>query len=349
MTTFSHLAPELLAHILKLSTEGEPAQERQRFRLAFGLISRASFLITADATEFCVEGVAQAKAFLAQFEKEKKWAAQEERKARSGRTSRSALTSATRVSNIRRLTLIVLELKDQKVHADLLRATPNLIALELVVGVNHNITISSQFAMALGGLLGLRELQMRAKYLACDLFLKCLNPLKALEVLDLGAQSHSGFDHTAKYLSAQSLPNIIEPLLLHVTKVVYLTWDAPLYVGPVQDNARDAVLALLGAMTQLMSLSVPTWINIRFWIDGTPEDQQPIDHTLFDTLATLPSLHNLTLNVNGGHLSTDHVVTYLESHKSLRSLSFHFSQGTWTREEREAVEEAADRAGVAFS
>ncbi|KAL8293433.1 hypothetical protein RQP46_000134 [Phenoliferia psychrophenolica] len=72
MAAFALLPSEILAHILNLSNEGESAQERQRSRFSFGLIARASFLATADATDFYVAGEKQAKALAAKLEREKK-------------------------------------------------------------------------------------------------------------------------------------------------------------------------------------------------------------------------------------------------------------------------------------
>ncbi|KAL8279502.1 hypothetical protein RQP46_008064 [Phenoliferia psychrophenolica] len=368
MATFSSLATELLAHILHLSNEGEPAQERQRSRLAFGLISRACFLATTSATEFCVDGAAQAKAFIAQLEQEKQWAAQEERKARSGRASRSsALRSLTRVSNIRRLTLILDTSKNQKIFTDLLRATRNVFALELVVGASEAIQISSQLAVALGGLVGLLELRIHGLYLDGKALVQFLIPLKALEVLDLEVQYYEYHEPNSStthlnYLSLPHLRNLriqlkgtvddfpsallntlaakstngirildlqlsplhyldpqaIDPLLPHLSNVVRLTWEAPLPY-PVPTRARAT-------------------------------NRKPIDHTLFDTLATLSSLEAVKLIVRQWALSSDHVIAYLDSHESLQSLSIQFvSYSTWTPKERDTVKDAAERAGVAFS
>ncbi|KAL8279480.1 hypothetical protein RQP46_008042 [Phenoliferia psychrophenolica] len=379
MATFTHLATELLAHILKLSIEGEPAKERQRARFAFGIISRACYLATTDSSEFCVAGAAQAKAFVAQLDQEKKWAAQEERKARTGRTSRSGLTGVARISNVRRFTLIVEGYKDQKLFALLLRATPDLIGLELVVGVSRFIEMSDQLAGALGRLEGLQELSIRATSLEAVVVLKSLIPLQALEVLDLDLELY--FQHKrdpTDYFSTLSLPNVrklrirlegrtddhpnvlfsrvaahsthgvqvldlqsstlctlssevIEPVLPHLANIVDLTWDAP------------------RAMTSLRRISMPMWTTYTPSIRNFPKSQRPIDHILFDTLGTLPSLHTVRLNVEEGNLSSSHVLTFIDSHKPLQSLSIHFSQDTWTREERDAVKEAADRAGVALS
>ncbi|KAL8293393.1 hypothetical protein RQP46_000094 [Phenoliferia psychrophenolica] len=70
MATFESLPPEILIHIHKLSHEGESPQEQQRARFAFGLVARAFFLATADATEFHVAGAKQAKAFTAKLERD---------------------------------------------------------------------------------------------------------------------------------------------------------------------------------------------------------------------------------------------------------------------------------------
>ncbi|KAL8279491.1 hypothetical protein RQP46_008053 [Phenoliferia psychrophenolica] len=298
----------LLLHILKLSNEGEGAQERQRSRLAFGLISRACFLATADATEFCVEGVAQARDFIARIEQEKKWAVQEERRMRSGSTSRSAITGVTRVSNIRRLTLVVVDYINQKAYFDLLCATRDLVALELVAGA-----FSSQLAVALGEVVGLQILQIRASYLDGRVFLQSLISLKALEVLDLEVQNYSryGLDQTS-----------FESLALPCLKTLRIQIEGV-------NDLSNTILAIVAAQST-------TGI-------------QPIDHTLFDTLATLPSLQSVKLTVKLGELRSEQVIAYLDVHKSLRSLSIQFSRDTWTREQRDAVEEAADQAGVSFS
>ncbi|KAL8279492.1 hypothetical protein RQP46_008054 [Phenoliferia psychrophenolica] len=397
VATFSHLAPELLLHILKLSNEGKPAKERQRFRLAFGLISRACFLATADSTEYCVEGVAQAKGFLAQLEQEEgnNRATQEERKARTGRPLHAALISVTRRVNVRRLTLTVVDANDQKAFVDLLRATPNLIVLELVVGVFSASYISSQLAIDLGGLRGLQELRVHAKYVEGVHLLQFLSPLQALEVLDLEGQNLRRFEikHNPHFnslalprlrtlrinlmeraddfpstvfaklaarsttgiqeLDLKSTPlsflksKVVEPLLPHIINLVHLSWDAPHDL--LLKSTQDTLLALLGALEKLEYISIPMWNVAADMVLDVPFDKQPLDHTLFDTLATLPSLHTVVLNVEEGNLSSSHVISFLDSHKPLRFLSIHFLQGTWTREERDAVEKAADQAGVAFS
>ncbi|KAL8276446.1 hypothetical protein RQP46_011148 [Phenoliferia psychrophenolica] len=404
MATFSYLAPELLLHILKLSNEGEPAKERQRSRLAFGLVSRAFFLATADTTEFCIEGEPQSKAFVAQLEKEKKWAAQEERKARSGsgRTSRSALTRVTRVTNIRRLFLTFDKRYIQKAFVDLLYATPNLVALELDFTSSRAgpIEISSQLAVAVGGLVGLQELRIHAEDLDPSILLQCLIPLKALEVLDLDVSDLLGYgydDDIPYHTNDLSLPNVrelaihlegkdnfpcalfsallakstngvqvldlksstpedpfsfqmIESLLPHLAKVVDLTWGAPLPgSGAISNDAQDAVLKLIGGMTGLKSISMPTWPTETSWIPNVPAENQPIDHTLLDTLATLPSLETVRLIAKAGLLSSDYVITYMDSHPSLQSLSIDILQDGWMREQRDAVEQAANRADVKFS
>ncbi|KAL8279503.1 hypothetical protein RQP46_008065 [Phenoliferia psychrophenolica] len=105
MASFSLLPKELLSHIFDLSTEGDWIGHRQSSRSDFSLISRASYLATADATDFSISGDKQIKAFLAKLEREKQSAALEERKARNGRTTRGSTFGISRVSNVRRLYL----------------------------------------------------------------------------------------------------------------------------------------------------------------------------------------------------------------------------------------------------
>ncbi|KAL8287552.1 hypothetical protein RQP46_003410 [Phenoliferia psychrophenolica] len=189
MATFSHLPTELLTHILRLSNEAKSAGDRQRARFSFALISRACFLATADATDFHVAGERFAKALLIKLEREKDWAAQDERKAgRPGGPSpgRSTL-GVTRISNIRRLSLGVDKNMNQEVFIDLLRATSSLVALDLVseTGLQSSFRITEPLVVAIGGLAGLRELHIVTWHLDRDVCLRLLIPLLALEVLSL--------------------------------------------------------------------------------------------------------------------------------------------------------------------
>ncbi|KAL8278674.1 hypothetical protein RQP46_008966 [Phenoliferia psychrophenolica] len=191
---------ELLAHILHLATEGETAEEGQRARFAFGLVSRACFLATADATTFFVAGDTSAKALASKLEREKKWAAQEERKGKSGRTTRASL-STTRLTTVRRVSIVIDKRTTGKHIATLLRATPKLVALELDVADppayrdEWSRLALSNIAAALGGLSILKTLRIRSSAgqgypkLEPDMSLghlhRLVSPLTSLEVLDL--------------------------------------------------------------------------------------------------------------------------------------------------------------------
>ena len=131
MATLVRLPTELLAHILHFSTDGQTAELKQQSRFSFGLVARALFLASTDDTTFYVAGEKQAKALIAKLEREKKWAAQEERKAKSGRTTRLSTLSITRVSRVRRLGATVSRKTGWMVLAKLLLATPDVVVLEL--------------------------------------------------------------------------------------------------------------------------------------------------------------------------------------------------------------------------
>ncbi|KAL8293457.1 hypothetical protein RQP46_000158 [Phenoliferia psychrophenolica] len=400
MASFASLPPEILVHIYKLSNEGRNASSRQRGRFSFGLISRACFLATADATDFYVAGEKQAKALLAQK-------LEAERKARSGRTTRSSL-SITRVINIRRLSVVLDNKKSGKAVASLLRTTPNLIALDLNLSrVTQWIgdPTTAQLEPALGGLALLQEFKCQAIFMKPDQLLRILIPLKQLRVLDLGigqyfsdgATSQNVFNRVALlhfrkvrmslFNSPSAFPNalfgalasnstagvqvldltrtpfnymkpaVTDQLIPHVANLVDLTWTPTASPVPVLDNlqtaTRDALLALLGAMKGLQSIDISTWTHSQQSADDEPGTRLPIDTTLFDTLATLPSLHTVKVLVNAGKLAEDHVdrlISYIKSHRTLRTLSIRLEKpGTWTREQYASVEEASEEAGVAFA
>ncbi|KAL8276856.1 hypothetical protein RQP46_010787 [Phenoliferia psychrophenolica] len=166
MASLQFLPPELLAHILHLSNEGEGAEEQQRARFSFGLIARTFVLATADATSFCVAGAVQAKALVAKLERENQWVAQEEHRARSGRTTvtRSTVRLA-HISEIRHLILTVDTFTSQEVYCELLRASPNLFALELAITGTKENGISPPLEFAVRELAGLQELRLRSYYL----------------------------------------------------------------------------------------------------------------------------------------------------------------------------------------
>ncbi|KAL8279476.1 hypothetical protein RQP46_008038 [Phenoliferia psychrophenolica] len=398
MASFSHLAPELPSHILKLSTEGEPAKERQRFRLAFGLISRAFFLATADATEFHVDNEHRAKALVAQLEREKEWVAQEESKATSRRTSHSATLSVTRVSKIRHLSLLIDTGGDNMGFIELIHAAPALLRLDLLVDFSVT-SISAGFENALGRLKDLRHLRLRSmdvKFIESINpvnVLRSLTPLKTLEVLDLEIRDYwdrktrleklalphlrklrielnGRADHFSTALLAvlagQStkgievldlqqtiegwfFPETLIPLCL-VANVRRFILAPNTQYGPVEDGVPAAISALLGAMTSLVWLESPMWITNSAWNDRMDcEGVQQLDLTLLDTLTALPSLQSVHLIAKQGHLSHTRIISYFESQNLLASFSIKFCLEVWTRGEQDAVEDAADRAGIAFS
>ncbi|KAL8276829.1 hypothetical protein RQP46_010760 [Phenoliferia psychrophenolica] len=398
MASLHSLPTELLAHILHLSNEGEGAEEQQRARFLFGLIARAFFLATANTTVFFIAGAVQAEALFAQLEVEKQWAAQEEHRARSsGRTLRSATLSITRICNIRHLILTVDGLTDQQGYCELLRATPNLVALELAVTGFSLPNISPRLEVALGELAYLEQFHLRSDFLQCAVLARILIPLKTLRVVgiqvdkfyDSGGSSEYDIAqlvlpslhtleiylkrkmhtfpntllHTLATMSTAGIQvldlrstamhhNLSQTLLPHVANLVHLTCAPPEGpIDPLKDADRDAVLALIGAMKNLEPIKVPMWTTV----EGNHDlalCNRPIDRSLLDTLAKLPSLHSVTLFVKQGELSKGHIISYVSSHESLQSLFIDFLREAWTWEQREAVmavRKAAEQAGVAFS
>lgn len=85
---------------------------------------------------------------------------------------------------------------------------------------------------------------------------------------------------------------------------------------------------------------------------GAPLHEHPIDSKLFDTLATLLSLHTVELLLAGGKLNEDRLVEFIRSSVALRSLWILHETSreslAWTREQRERVQKAAMDARVAF-
>ncbi|KAL8277918.1 hypothetical protein RQP46_009737 [Phenoliferia psychrophenolica] len=379
MTAFTLLASELLAHILKLSTEGESAEEQQRARFAFGLIARAFYLATADANDFHVAGEKVAKALISKLEREKKWAAQEERKASSGRTTRATL-SITRVSNIRRLSFVLDTKSSGKALASLLSATPNLSDLTLDIQHDDALTVPAS--------LDALEVALDASAL-----LRILIPLKALQVLELPI---------LKYPNAQNVKNLLDRLVIPQLRHLRI------FVHPHSSDLPNTLFAALAASSTVESLdfaNMPfsltstsfiksfisylpnltrvTWTpdpeplkqgtraaaavedgeydDDLFFVIATDEERiereynqllnSTLDPTLFDTLATLQSLHTVHIVVNIGILSDLDLVSYLEeTSESLRCLSLLvLSPGRfWTQEQRRRVEEAGEKAGVTF-
>ncbi|KAL8293403.1 hypothetical protein RQP46_000104 [Phenoliferia psychrophenolica] len=168
----------------------------------------------------------------------------------------------------------------------------------------------------------------------------------------LGYSSSTGIQKLDLKSTAFDLlsPDLVEPLIPLVANVVHLHWT-PGRSDPVKDDARDAVLALLAAMTDLQTISVSMWERL-----ARPDEDlnaRPIDLKLFDTLATLPSLHAVNLVVESGDLADEHVISYLKSHHTLQSLSLELPLGRWgskwTSEQRGRVRDAANEAEVAFT
>ncbi|KAL8290195.1 hypothetical protein RQP46_003134 [Phenoliferia psychrophenolica] len=390
---FAQLPTELLAHILRLSNEREGAKEQQRSRFAFGLVSRALYLAAAGTTDFYVAGRPQAVALASKLEREKVWAAQEERKARSGRRTRSGL-SITRVSNVCRLSVILDKETNGKVLATLLEATPGLVALELAGTAEMIVELEAQLVTKLEGLLSVRELYLGTS-LATGVVHRIIKSLANVEVLDMLELRHyldlgeddaelrqvalphlrvlrlRLYDDTFLFpaillqaLAAGSTaplrtlsipggsilsltPKTTEPLLPHVANLVRLQFTWLRSTGSVPTDCRDAALALLGAMHNLQNLFMSLWAMDD---SGPNPSDSPVDHTVFDTLATLPALKTVKLTIHIGRLDDLRIVAFIQSCPALRTLVIISQVGKsaeWTAEQNGLVKSAGRVKGVA--
>ncbi|KAL8281393.1 hypothetical protein RQP46_006077 [Phenoliferia psychrophenolica] len=308
MASLSSLAVEILIHILHLSSEGESAKEQQRNRIAFGLVSRAFYLATADTTDFYVGGQSNADRLFSILDLEKK-------ENRVGREEGQATTplGIACMSNIRRLTLIVGKEQKQDVFARLLEVLPNLIGLHLR---GHDDRCAD---------------------------LTILEPLEAalrrLIIFYLYERSTEPSTSRIALHKLYTLKILIIPL---VANLRHFAWS-PSETQGFKKYTRDAVLSLLGATPKLESIRIPLQLSQEqeYRIEGTSLDDQPIDPSPFETLATLPLLHTVELVVGIGRLDENHVVKFIEGTKSLRFLSVAFlvdDGGTpWTPQERETI------------
>ncbi|KAL8281496.1 hypothetical protein RQP46_006180 [Phenoliferia psychrophenolica] len=210
MATFSSLPTELLTHICRLSTEDESPREQQRFRFSFGLISRASYVATANATTFVVRGEKQANALANKLEREKVPVVRDSEEER-------ATTSTRRVSSVHRLSCTFRSNASNHILdgllARLLRATPNLIAFELDMGERTAASLATAFPqleVALGEPLALKELHLHGT-LKTTAIVRMLMPLQALVKLDMGDVWLSPDEDPEVGLAAQlALPHLRE-------------------------------------------------------------------------------------------------------------------------------------------
>lgn len=142
-------------------------------------------------------------------------------------------------------------------------------------------------------------------------------------------------------------PEVVEPLIPLLGKIVRLSWNPfSQYAAPA--DRRDAGLALLGAAHSLVTLSITMWATVDGHNDHLLYHEQQIEHTLFDTLVTLPSLHPVNLIIEA-QLNHNHIVSFIKAHKPLQFLYIIFHEGGWKAEDLEVVRKAAEEACVAFT
>ncbi|KAL8290197.1 hypothetical protein RQP46_003136 [Phenoliferia psychrophenolica] len=381
MATFADLPRELLTHILHLLNQCETPKEEQRGRFAFGLVARAFYLASVGTTDFHVAGKPQAIALAAKLEREKVWALQEERKAKSGRTTRSTF-SMTRPSRVCRLSATLDSETNGKALANLFRATPVLDILELTIGADElePDELDPDLEKVLGRLVSLRGLRLFGEYPRPKLLTQVLIPLANLKVLDLTPINGYTINANQTNLHRQLYLPRLRGLLLHLedqpgwyanllldalatgstpelrdlnifapfsyfspeitqrliplfSRLVHLTWTTK--VESISTRNRDAVLDLLGSMRNLKYLEMSTWIIEEHDQPGPYISPIDVDHKLFDTLATLPSLYNVELAVPIGILSEGHVTSYIQTSKALLSLRIVLMEpNLWRQEAR---------------
>ncbi|KAL8290278.1 hypothetical protein RQP46_003217 [Phenoliferia psychrophenolica] len=304
MAAFQLLASELLAHILKLSTEGESAEEQQRARFAFGLIARAFYLATADATDFHVAGEKMAKALISKLEREKKWAAQEERKASSGRTTRATL-SITRVSNIRRLSFVLDKKSSGKVLAALLRATPNLSDLTLDIQHDRALTVPASLnalEVALGALTSLRRMNFQTMCIFGPALTRILIPLKELQALELHIYQYSDTHEIKPLIDRLALPKLCNlRILLHPQPTAF---SHTLFAALVASSTAKIQVLDLGP-TPFYSISsqsnksfIPQASDLLHFT-WTPDPEFPLNEdnraAVLELLGAMTSLRSITI------------------------------------------------------
>ncbi|KAL8278724.1 hypothetical protein RQP46_008793 [Phenoliferia psychrophenolica] len=364
MTKLSHLASELLAHILKLSTEGESAKEQQRARLSFGLVSRACFLATADSTDFYVAGPKQAEALVSKLKDERSRMAHEERKARIGRTTRASTLRIMRVSNVRRLRVSLDDSRTVKSLVQILHTIAESLSV-LEIGTTFRLLIPLTHLEILH--LDVMTVD-KSDWPNTELALPHLRELiagrspslRTMKALTGSATRLSTLDLSLR--STDCFPDLM-PL---VSTLSYFCW-AP-ERQPLDEGARDNVLKLLGAMTSLKSAVLPIWTlgdprafdndmaiydHAHYYRgDWDRWDLPPADRTVFDVLATLPLLHSVRLIADIGMLEAADVMDFMKTLPSLRDLVVYSPRSSrrsgWSHDLIERVRAAGEEAGVAF-
>ncbi|KAL8276855.1 hypothetical protein RQP46_010786 [Phenoliferia psychrophenolica] len=365
----SILNDDILLQILACSSEGRAfqyAKKQQRERFAFGLIAKAYYrLISANSGQFLfrVDGEQQAKALVLKLELERTPA---------GRDGREKRPEGTRddVTEIRRLSLTVAE-KRWNSYKQLLCATPHLVALDLDVHyfTSHNQapqisraerTTSKQLEVALGGLQSLKKLNITFCSGSPEGIIKILAGLPGLQALELRANYYqTGSDYKA-LLDNLTLSRLRK---LHLRLEDQFTVD--LFSALVPRSNTFKALDLDWSYSEVVpyhiiksSIKLLAWrLNTELY-DEVNNPFPKFDPKLFETLATLPSLHDVTLYCPWQNISdedvrpiktydADQIITYIESHESLRTLHT-VKPHRWTQEQTGRVEAAARQAGVAL-
>ncbi|KAL8278706.1 hypothetical protein RQP46_008998 [Phenoliferia psychrophenolica] len=325
MATFSLLPTELLAYILYLSTEGKTVDQQQRGRFAFALVARGCYLATVAATSFFVAGAVPARALAAKLERERKWAAQEDRKEQSGRTTRASL-SFTRLTSVRSLSIILDKRTNGKDIAALLRATPDLDMLDLGVKgptqADEWIEPAMPFGVVVAALAGLTLLTPLTSLKELDLNggiwveeekeVDLFSPLALGNLRDLRLNSQVGLVALASAakgglktlsLGGTSSSSITDTGLNELLPFVDSVTSFSMGVRSLRllGFRQDHLLKLIGAMPNLKTIALPERVigDLSEFLSLLPQNKSnPHPHdepTLPNLLATLPFLASLTI------------------------------------------------------
>lgn len=165
-----------------------------------------------------------------------------------------------------------------------------------------------------------------------------------LRVLDLATTTYS------------TLIKVVDKLLPHLAQLTQFLWT-PDHPRLPDVGQRAQVLKLIAALVDLEHVQLRAWTersipSQQLFISDSSDDGggTTVDHSLLDTLATLPKLHTFHLSVTIGNLDETRVTSFIKACPALCVLSIAITTPDgWTPEQRERVQTASDDAGVTFT
>ncbi|KAL8281494.1 hypothetical protein RQP46_006178 [Phenoliferia psychrophenolica] len=311
----------------------EDLEKQQRFRFSFGLVSRAFYLATAGATTFVVQQDEQAKALTSKLVRERKRVAQE---AKSGIRTPGIIVQ---VSNVRRLSLLIP-----------LRALEELD----IGGVWWYITDVDAFEIdALienTALPHLRELWISIPR----------EPPGPPVLLSALAKGSAGGLLTLNLCGSPvtTILPFLDTLTPYLSSVVNFDWTPRQSrneeATKLELADREPMLALIGSMTSITTFTMSMWVISDI---GRPQtrsqlSREPVDLSLLDTLATLPSLDSVEIYTEVGMLDEEAFVSFIKAVPTLGDLSVYEKTGAekvpWTQAQCDRVRVAGEEAGMVF-